>query len=202
MSGRIHHVELDSTREKLNKIHFVAFYPCVALASKSAKLPKNMKITRRMIAAIQMALSDQKMTQAALAKKLGYHRSHISKILKGEVDTISPDLIDGINDVLKLDLAPVVQSNGAASPLVLKLSRLAEEDSTLSALLENLAKVAAPPVGAFLPQVDTSKLPKIGAAITKIVMEWEQPKDPHYAKIAVEVLDLLRKFYEKEDAKS
>ena len=66
-----------------------------------------MKITPHLINKIQIALKTKKMNQSQLAEKIGYHRSHISKLLKGEVDRLSDELIDKLNDALSLDLNPV-----------------------------------------------------------------------------------------------
>ena len=157
-----------------------------------------MKLTPHLINKIQIALDTQGMNQSQLASKIGYHRSHVSKMLKGEIENLSDDLVDLINDALKIDLNPINFQQVNVSPSAMELSIASENDPELSALLMALARVVRPKISAFLPQIDTKRLPKIGAEITRIAHEWEDGNDPHYSKIAVEVLTMLRKFYEKE----
>lgn len=67
----------------------------------------------------------------------------------------------------------------------------------MATLLETLLSMASKPEFPFIPVVDTKRLPKLGAKITEIVHKWEEHDDPHYAKIAVEVLDYLRGYFLK-----
>lgn len=157
-----------------------------------------MKVTARVIAKIQMALSKKGMNQSALAEKIGWHRSNVSKLLKGGIETIAPEVIDKLNDTLSIDLQPIQYAEGNVSDTVLSLSQLAENDVRFAGLLETFLHLAHPPLEPFLPQIDTKQLPKIGSAITRIVHTWEEGKDPHYSKIAVEVLDFLRNYYAKK----
>jgi transcriptional regulator with XRE-family HTH domain len=158
-----------------------------------------MKVTPEVITKIQRGLTRKGMNQAKLAEKLGWHRASVSKLLKGKTDTLSDESIDIINDVLTVDLQPIAFPEGKVSSTVLKLSRMAASDQKLAELLEIIADLDRPSMVAFLPQVDTKRLPKVGAKITQIVMQWEDGADPHYSKIAVEVLDFLREYYTKED---
>lgn len=140
------------------------------------------------------------MNQSQLAKRVGYHRSTISMLLKGKLANIDDDLVDLINDALDANIAPISRDIALVSSTAFELSALAKENKPLAEILESLldlAKVSGEEIQAFLPQVETKRLPKIGAEITKIVMRWEEGTDPHYSKIAVEVLDFLRAFYVK-----
>lgn len=161
-----------------------------------------MKVTAQVIAKIQIGLSTKGMNQTQLADRIGWHRGNVSKLLKGGIDTMTEDTVDKINDALGIDLQPLQFREGTVSQTVLALSELAEQDVRFAGLLETFLHLAHPPKVAFLPQIDTKRLPKIGAEITTIVNRWEEAEDPHYAKIAVEVLDLLRKFYAKEEIRS
>jgi len=158
-----------------------------------------MKVTAEIITRIQRALSDKGMNQSQLADKMKVHRSTISTLLKGDQETITSKLVDKLNDALDIRLEPLIYEDGEVSPTALKLSNLAENDGDFANLLETLIRIKSPPISPFLPQVDTKKLPKIGAAVTRIVMKWEEGSDPHYSKIAVEVLDFLREFYTKNN---
>jgi transcriptional regulator with XRE-family HTH domain len=157
-----------------------------------------MKCDAEIITRIQAAMKRKGLNQSQLAKAIGYHRSSISLLLKGKTPNIDDDLIDLLNDALGADVAPSGKRHELPSPLALDLSRLAKKDVKIAHLLETLIDVVSPEIKAFLPHVDTKKLPKIGAEVTKIVMRWEEGTDPHYSKIAVEVLDYLRDFYTKE----
>jgi predicted XRE-type DNA-binding protein len=174
-------------------MHFVAYYPC----DKPTNLQKKMLVDQEIITKIQRGLSAKNMTQAALAEKLGWHRANVSKLLNGKIDNLSNESIDIINDVLAIDLFPIIFRQGTVSATALKLSEMAKSDPKFAELLECVLDVSKPKLVAFLPQIDTKKLPKIGAEVTRIVMKWEEGTDPHYSKIAVEVLDFLRGFYTK-----
>lgn len=137
------------------------------------------------------------MNQTELAAKLSWHRASVSKLLTGKIDNLSDESVDIINDALAVDLQPLVFRDGKASSTVLKLSEAAAKDRKIAELLEILVEITQPGMAAFLPQVETKRLPKIGAEVTRIVHAWEQGADPHYSKIAVEVLDFLRTFYSK-----
>lgn len=156
-----------------------------------------MKVTAQAITQIQMALKKLGMNQTQLAEKVGWHRGNMSKLLKGGIDTMNDDVVDKFNDALGIDLEPIKTNQGQVSKTVLALSELAETDMRFASVMETLLDLANPPKAPFLPQVDTKRLPKIGAAITTIVHRWEEGEDPHYSAIATEVLDLLRSYYSK-----
>jgi len=157
-----------------------------------------MKVTAEIITRIQRTLSDKGMNQSQLADKMKVHRSTISTLLKGEQETITAKLVDKLNDALDIRLEPLHYEEGVVSPTALQLSKLAEDDAEFANLLETLMRMKSGPIAPFLPQVPQKKLPKIGAEVTRIVMKWEEANDPHYSKIAVEVLDFLRGFYSKD----
>jgi transcriptional regulator with XRE-family HTH domain len=136
--------------------------------SENPQLEKTVKITTHLINKIQIALKAKKMNQSQLAAKIGYHRSHISKLLKGEVVRLTPDLIDKLNDALTLDLNPMDWQQSAISPTAMELSKIAETDPGMGRIMEELVNLARPKISAFMPHVDTKKLPKLGAEITRI----------------------------------
>jgi hypothetical protein len=72
---------------------------------------------------------------------------------------------------------------------VIWLSELSWTNADLAATLEFLARLCQPRVTGLLPDVDTYKLPKIGAALTWIVHRLENTVDTHSTKIESEVLD-------------
>lgn len=160
-----------------------------------------MKSDPEIITRIQTAMSRKKMNQSQLAEAVGYHKSTISLILRGKSPNIDDDLIDEINSVLDADVAPSGKRSDKPSPLAQDLSAAAKADKRVAELLETLLEVIHPEIKPFLPHVDTKMLPKIGAEVTRIVMKWEEGTDPHYSKIAVEVLDFLRAFYTKQASK-
>lgn len=186
----------------LNKFRKVVSIPGEGILHPAFRLNaipyKSMKCDAEIITRIQAAMKRKCLNQSQLAKAVGYHRSTISLLLKGKTPNIDDDLIDLLNDALGADVAPSGKRHEQPSPLALDLSRLAKEDAKIAHLLEAVIDVVSPEIKAFLPHVDTKRLPKIGAEVTKIVMRWEEGVDPHYSKIAVEVLDFLRDFYTKE----
>ncbi|MBK1883689.1 helix-turn-helix transcriptional regulator [Luteolibacter pohnpeiensis] len=145
-------------------------------------------------------MKEKGLNASTLSLKIGKHRSYITKLLSsnGGISELSSDIVDQLSDVLGVSIQPIQTSEGRISPTAARLSALAEENEDVAALLETILRVSEPSEEAYLPSVETKKLPKIGAAVTRIVHEWEQGADPHYSKIAVETLHFLRHFYAKE----
>ena len=75
-----------------------------------------MKLTPHLIDKINIALKNKGMNKSQLAAKIGYHRSHVSKILKGQVDDLNDDLVDLLNDALDMDLNPLRLDQVKLSP--------------------------------------------------------------------------------------
>jgi hypothetical protein len=162
-----------------------------------------MKITTRLRQQILKAMTAKGLNGSTLSLKLGKNRTYMAKILAedGGIEEISDKIVDGLADHLEIPIRPVQTVDGPLSPTAIALSEMADSDPVLGEILDNLLKVKTSSSAAYLPYVETKRLPKIGAEITKIVMKWEQPNDPHYSKIAVEVLELLRDFYAKQASK-
>lgn len=156
-----------------------------------------MIVTADTIERIQAARKELGLNQSQLAELIGLDRTTVSKLLKGEIHTMRPKIEEAFLDKLGLDLRPVRSPQGDVSQAAAKLSELAKTNADLAATLEFLSRMATPAKVPFLPDVETSKLPKIGAAITRIVARWENAKDPHFAKIAGETLDWIREYYRK-----
>lgn len=156
-----------------------------------------MIVTADTIQRIQAARKELGLNQSEMADLLGLHRTTISKLLKGEIATMRPEIVEAFLDKMNLDLQPLRTPQGSVSPAAARLSEFSKSNADLAATLEFLARLCTPQVKPLLPDVDTDKLPKIGAALTRIVHRWENATDPHYAKIAAEALDWIREFYRK-----
>ena len=176
----------------MNKIHFFAFIPRL-----EPQLPETMVVTKDIIERIQAARKELGLNQSELAKLIGLDRTTVSKLLAGKIDTMRPQIEQVFLDKMGLDLRPLRSPHGDISQAAAKLSDLAKTNADLAATLEFLARLVTPNKAPFLPDIETSKLPKIGAALTRIVMRWENAEDPHYAKIAGEALDWIREYYRK-----
>lgn len=155
-----------------------------------------MTLTNDTIARIQAFRKERGLNQTDLGKMVGLERSTVSKILKGEITTLRPKTIEAFLDN-GLDLRPVKSGDSVVSATAAELSDLARDNPDLAAGLEFIKRLAAPSRTPFMPDVATSKLQKVGAAVTTIVHRWEQHSDPHYAKIGAEVLDWIRDYYRK-----
>lgn len=158
-----------------------------------------MKVTAATKTTILSGMSKKGMNNTDVANAIGKSRSWVSKLLKeqNEITDLSPEVIDQLNDVLEIDLNPIVYREGAVSKSALLLSKQAEEDIEVAQLIDSLAKLVERPERAYIPYVDQKNLVKIGSELTKVVMTWEEGEDPHYAKIAVESLHFLREFFAK-----
>ena len=159
-----------------------------------------MKVTAETKTAIINALTEKGWNYTDLANKIGRTRSWVSKLLaeKHQIAELNGEMIDAISDKLGVSLMPIVTIDGPISPTALRLSELAESNPAIAELLHKILEVAQPPQLAYIPAVETKKLPKIGAKLTQIVHKLEEGNDPHYSRIAVEALDYLRRFFLKE----
>lgn len=159
-----------------------------------------MRITTHTIAAIQEERQRRGLNQSQLADLLGLDRSTVSKMLGGQIETMRPEIVDAFNDKLGLELEPPRVNDKAVCPAAVALSEMADTDPAVAKLLPSLMSAlrARCPKVPFMPDIPTAKLEKVGAAMTRIVHQWEQAKDPHYAKIGGESLDWIRGFYRDE----
>lgn len=156
-----------------------------------------MTITPDIVARIQAFRAEKGINQTDLGKLIGLDRSTVSKILKGEITTLKPKTVEAFLDH-GLELRPLVIEGSEVSQTAIELSEMARNNPDLAATLEFLKRIANPKpqkLVPFMPDIDTKKLPKVGAVITEIVHRWEEGADPHYAKIAGEVLDWVRGYY-------
>lgn len=160
-----------------------------------------MKVTAQVIEKILRGMKAKgNMSQTALAEKIGTSRSYISRILKGDYQTIPDEQAVAISDALEISLIPLRYQEGSVSSTALQLTQIAEEDPAFSSLLEALLSLKdGDAKKAFLPSVSTDALKVIGAELSRIVHEWEQPKGDYTPKIGAEALSFLREFYRKGD---
>jgi transcriptional regulator with XRE-family HTH domain len=158
-----------------------------------------MKVTSDVKTAIINGLSAKGMRMAQLAEKIGRTRSWVSKLLsdEGGIADLSDELVDAISDVIERPIRPVYAEGGRVSASAARLSELAEKDPVLAGLLDTLLAACAPESKPYIPIVHQKELIKVGAEVTRIVHRWETPDNPHYGKIGAEVLDYLRRYFEK-----
>lgn len=157
-----------------------------------------MRVTKDVIASIQAARKAKGLNQSQLANLLGCDRSTVSKLLSGKTHTLEEPMIGNINHILAIDIEGDKANGVRVSQTAKMLSAIAEKDERVAAMLESILEFAMPDKSPFLPDVPTRRLPRLGATITRIVHQWEEHSDPHYSKIAVEVLDAIRDYYAKD----
>lgn len=139
-----------------------------------------------------------RMSQTALAEAIGVHRSYISNLLGGRYDEIPDSRANEISDVLEIQLLPLIFEEGEVSSTALQLTQMAKDDPSFSSVLEALVRLKGGDAKrAFIPSVSTEALKVIGEEMTRLVHQWEDHQDPHYAKIGAETLSFLRGFFGK-----
>jgi len=157
-----------------------------------------MQVTAQVVEKILKAMKARGLSQLVLAEKIGRSRSYVSKLLKGDFATIPDRMAHTLSDALEVSLMPLKFKQGAVSSTALQLTQMAEEDAAFSSVLEALVALKGGDAKkAFLPSVSTEALKAIGAEVSRIVHEWEQPKGDYTPKIGAEVLSFLREFYQK-----
>lgn len=191
----------------LNKILFCGFYAFAntTLPRCYPALPPEMKVTKDTKTRIIRALKKKGWNLSEFSEKLGKHRTWATKLLSenATIAELSQDLVDQISDLLAIPLNPIQTVAGRVSTTAIELSRSAETDDRIAQLLDIVFDLANPEPdnSAFIPVVETKELQRIGAEISKIVHSWEQPKGDYSPKIGAEVLDYLRGYFAKIEAK-
>lgn len=139
-----------------------------------------------------------RMSQTALAEKIGVHRSYISNLLRGHYDTIPDAQAVKISDALEIHLLPLQYEEGEVSSTALQLTEMAKGDASFSSVLEALVRLKGGDAKkAFIPSVSSEALQVIGAEVSRIVNQWEGPNGDYTPKIGAEVLSFLRGFYQR-----
>lgn len=118
-----------------------------------------MKVTSETITKIKIGLKNKSLTQSALAVAVGMHRSNMSKLLKGEINTLKDEFVDPINELLEIDIAPLITHQGSISSTALALSELSIHDPKMATLLEMLMEVSSPHIAESLPDETVLKIP-------------------------------------------
>jgi transcriptional regulator with XRE-family HTH domain len=171
----------------------------VAMLETFCYLSNPMKVTPATIALIKKRFRDPtkpKINQSQLADFMGLGKAWVSKLMNRKLQNLSDDQVEKIESFLGIRLAQFVDKSVQVSPMAVELTRKMSEHPSFPKIVEALLEIQVSTDPGPL-WVETKRLPKIGAEVTRIVMKWEEGTDPHYSKIAVEVLDFLRTFYAK-----
>jgi len=132
-----------------------------------------------------------------LAEALGLKPSWVTKLLNGTIKNITDAQEREIGKLLKVKLRKFNEQGVAVSAMAVEVDAVMNVSAPFTEVVAALLKLAQNHDAAHIPVVETKCLSHIGAELTKIVMRWENGKDPHYARIAAESLVFLRTFFEK-----
>lgn len=147
--------------------------------------------------AIRDAISDQspKMTFADFAKKMGHGRAWVNKLVysgPNAASYIELEELQKAEKVLNTQFVSFTESGDLMPDFIKQLAKEAANNPALTAVLSALLEIAKPKVHFTIPTLHQKTLVRLGAAITKVVHQWEEPLDPHYAKIGLEVVEEIR----------
>jgi len=160
-----------------------------------------MKVTAATKAKIQVAMAKKGWNQTRLAKAIGSDRSKISRLLSDDKapEFLKAEVIDALNDALEIDLFPMISQDSPSipHPAAHALGVDAMHDTELGDALDALLRLLSRPDPPHIPNFHQKDLTKLGATVTRIVAQWENGKDPHYAKIGAETLNAIREMLPK-----
>lgn len=160
-----------------------------------------MKITEPIRQHLLKTLHDRGMSQSEFAQRLNRHKTWATRLLKSgpnALKTLSEDDKEAIEALLGIMLEAVADRRHRVPQFALDVAASLAARPDLSPVIAELMKLAEPEVQFAVPHFDNKALLKLGAEATKIVHEWEETDDPHYTKIGLEILVVIREIIERE----
>lgn len=148
-----------------------------------------MNLTDNMKARILHALRTKEISKSELSERMGYGNAWVTKLLKpreeGGLKSLDDIKVEALEDFLGIRFL-VLTPNSSVSGTAATLSKRAEEDSALSAVLENLLELSEPKN--WEPRFfETKEMTKLGQEIIRACFANEDKP----GKVAREVLKLV-----------
>lgn len=160
-----------------------------------------MKITEPVRQHLLKVLHQKGISQSQFAKAVGHHKTWASRLLRagpGALKTLEEEDKDAIEEHLGIMLETMVDRRDRIPQLALDVAEALQRRQDLAPVIASILELAEPRTIYAVPHFTNKTLVKLGAEATRIVHEWEEHDDPHYNKIGLEVLMVVRDLIERE----
>lgn len=145
-----------------------------------------MDVTENTRALILQAIRTKGLTQTALAEKMGYGKAWVTRLLNGALKRLSDGDVSRLEEFLGIQFFVVTPKARVSGPAA-ELSRAAEDDPALAAVLGGLAEMTRRKAVLTPRYIETPEMTKIGQEIIRLAFANEDKP----GKVAREVLKLL-----------
>lgn len=142
-----------------------------------------------------------KMSQEAFGDLMGHGKSWANKVLRpgpNALNYIDKADLDKAERILNKQLITFDDKAAPVSDLAIRVEAAALSNPSIVPILDNLLKLSVPQVSYIVPYLHPKALNRIGGEATKFVHRWDEADDPHYQKIGLEIVELLREVIAKE----
>lgn len=159
-----------------------------------------MKITEPIRQHLLRVLHDRGMSQTEFAQRLGRHKTWATRLLKsgkGAMKTLTEEDKESIEDLLGIMLETYSHKDHPIPQLAIDIAAALKARPDLAPVIAEILKLAEPRVEFAVPHFDNKALIKLGAQATRIVHQWDENGDPHYTKIGLEILVVVREMIEQ-----
>lgn len=146
-----------------------------------------MKITNNTRALILNALRAKGLTQTALAEHMGYGKPWVTRLLDGSLKRLKEEQAEKLEKFLDIRFFVVREMREQVSPTLVRLSKEAEGNERLAALLDALNALMQEEAPLTPPYIRTKDMTRLGQEIIKLCFANEDRP----GKVAREVLRLL-----------
>lgn len=129
-----------------------------------------------------------KIRQSDIAEKMGYGKAWVSKLVNGNLKTLTSDQVERLEEILDIRFHSVVEDGESIPDVALEAAKLLETNPKFASVLVGLVEMAKQ-IPAFSPRyIETPDMTKIGHEIIRIV----QANSDKPGKVTRLVLELLR----------
>lgn len=139
------------------------------------------------------------MSKKELAAKLGFNPGWITKFFDGKLKTLTEENAIVIEKALGVKFSRIVSKSDKIPGAAQELGKLMETRPELITIANALISITEERTIYGIPFMTPKELIKIGGEITRIVAQWEDGNDPHYAKIGLESIKAISAVMEKKN---
>lgn len=150
-----------------------------------------MNITKTTQAIVTEGLRVSGLSKKELAAKLGVNPGWITKFYDGTLKTLSDKHADAIEKALNVRFKRIVSKQDGIPGIAIELGKAMNDRPELAQIVSGLLALAEQKMVFSIPFMTPKELIKIGGEITRVVAEWDEADDPHYAKIGLESIKII-----------
>lgn len=150
-----------------------------------------MKITKQIQDTVLDALRKQNVSKKEFAAMVGMNPAWVSKFFNGKLKTLTDGIPKRIESGLGIKLLRILPKGEEVPGVAVDLGELMTDYPELSVIANSLVALTQAKTRYAVPFMTPKELIKIGGEITRIVHQWENGEDPHYAKIGLESVKVI-----------